>query len=90
MAAAVKEVATMLAHPVDKDDLRELLDMTVVFEKSVVTAVPVTKGTTLERRHLAFKKPGTGIPARRYAEVIGRETARDLPSDVLLTEGDLT
>jgi sialic acid synthase SpsE len=35
---------------------------------------------------LAAKKPGTGIPAARIDEVVGRTAARDLPEDTVLTE----
>jgi N-acetylneuraminate synthase len=88
MAEAVSQVATMLAHPVDKDAVNEVRDMKTVFEKSVVAAVRIARGTVLQRQHLAFKKPGTGIPARSYAQVIGRRVTRDVPIDTLLSEGD--
>ena len=89
MAEALRAVWQMLENPVDKTDATPYRDMKRIFEKSVVTAAPVRAGTPLSRELLAFKKPGDGIPARRYLEVVGRRVRRDLPVDHKLAEGDL-
>jgi N-acetylneuraminate synthase len=46
-------------------------------------------GTVLSTDMLAVKKPGTGIPARRLTELLGRRVARDVRKDALLREEDL-
>jgi N-acetylneuraminate synthase len=79
----------MIGHPVDKDDLSDYLDMKRIFEKSIVTARPLAAGSVISRDDLAFKKPGDGISAARYKEVIGRRVAGNLPADHKLGEGDL-
>ncbi len=89
MIEALHAVWRMLGHPVDKADASPYRDMKRIFEKSVVTAVAVRAGTPLARELLAFKKPGDGIPAARYRELIGRRVGRDLPADHKLAEGDL-
>jgi N-acetylneuraminate synthase len=38
---------------------------------------------------LGIKKPGTGIPAKRWKTVIGKKAARDISADALLKEEDL-
>jgi N,N'-diacetyllegionaminate synthase len=77
----------MLAAPVDKDaEAAALGEMKRVFEKSVVTAARIPAGVVISREMLAAKKPGTGIPAARIDEVVGRTAARDLPEDTVLTE----
>ena len=38
---------------------------------------------------LAAKKPGTGIPAARLDEVVGRTAKIDLAADTVLTEDAL-
>jgi sialic acid synthase SpsE len=38
---------------------------------------------------LAAKKPGTGIPARRLAELVGRRARTDIAADAVLTEADV-
>jgi len=89
LARALHEVWTMLDAPVDKDDLAPYREMKRIFEKSVVTARSVAAGQILIRDDLAFKKPGDGISAARYREVLGRRTARALSADHKLCEADL-
>lgn len=79
----------ILASPVDKADLSAFREMKQVFEKSVVTATPIKQGDVLSRDMLAFKKPGTGIRADRLDSILGKRAARDLPSDHMISEGDL-
>jgi sialic acid synthase SpsE len=38
---------------------------------------------------LATKRPGTGIPAARFAEFVGRRASRDVEANVLLEEADV-
>ena len=59
------------------------------FEKSVVTAAGIPAGTVIEDAMLTTKRPGTGIPASRIREVVGRRAARDLESNRLLESADL-
>jgi N,N'-diacetyllegionaminate synthase len=83
-------IRTALAHPVDKDALSdELAPLRAIFTKSVVLREELPAGTVLEERHLAVKKPGTGIPARQLAEVVGRRLRRDLAADEPLRQEDL-
>lgn len=89
LVAGIREIETMLARPVDKDDLGPVEDMKRIFEKSVVTVADVSAGTVLSNGMLGAKKPGTGIPARRLPELLGRRARRDLPADTVLTEGDV-
>jgi N-acetylneuraminate synthase len=60
-----------------------------LFTKSVVARMDLTEGTVLRQEHLAIKKPGTGIPARRLSELIGTRVRRNIKADELLVEDDL-
>jgi N-acetylneuraminate synthase len=82
----VREIEAMLASPVDKDDLGPYAEMKLVFEKSVVSVAAIPAGTPIERGMLAAKKPGTGIPAARLEEVVGRVARADIAEDTVLTE----
>ena len=86
----IRECEAMLAHPVDKDETTAYREMKRIFEKSVVTAGPIAAGTVLTATDLAFKKPGDGISAARYRELVGRRAARDLPADHQLSPSDLS
>ena len=90
LADGLNTIWKMRSHPVDKDDLSPFREMKQVFEKSVVTAQDVDAGQVLQRDDLAFLKPGDGISAARYRDVIGRRASRSLPANHKLTEQDLT
>ena len=85
---SVREVWTMLSHPVDKDDVGSFEEMKRVFEKSVVAARPIAAGSAVTRADLDFKKPGDGIPAAQYEVLIGRRARRDLPVDHQFSQDD--
>lgn len=86
LVRGIRAIETMLAHPVDKDDLDGLREMKQVFEKSVVTVADIPAGSRIERSMLAAKKPGTGIPAARLDEIVGRTAKVDLAADTVVTE----
>lgn len=88
--ATVREAATIVAHPVDKDDLDDYQDMKNIFEKSIVSARPVRAGTMLTHADLTFKKPGDGIGAARYSELIGKRLLRDAPANHKFSWEDLS
>lgn len=91
LAAMLGEAHAMAAATVDKDAAAAALgDMKRIFEKSIVAARPLAAGTVLALADLAFKKPGDGIPAATYRDVIGRTLARDVTSDHLFNEEDLS
>ncbi len=50
-----------------------------MFGKSLVAARDLPAGHTLSDEDMALKKPGTGIPAARLVEIIGRRLKRPLP-----------
>lgn len=88
MTDGLGAIWAMRAAPVDKDDLAPYREMKLIFEKSVVTARPIPANRTVERGDLAFKKPGDGISASRYRELIGKRAKRDLPAEHKLSEAD--
>ncbi len=90
LVEGVRFVEGARANPVDKDAVaRELEPVRATFTKSVVVRTELPADTVLERGHLAMKKPGTGIPASRIDEVVGRRLARPVEADHVLVEADL-
>jgi N-acetylneuraminate synthase len=89
MAAGLREVWVAMDHAVDKDDISPYREMKRVFEKSIVTARAISAGQKLTVGDLAYKKPGDGISAARYNEIVGRVTRRDLRPNQKLTMDDL-
>jgi N-acetylneuraminate synthase len=85
MADSIRAVWRMLDHPVDKSDCSAFAEMKRIFEKSVVAARDLPAGTVLQREHLAFKKPGDGLRADRWRELIDRKLSRDVRADEQIT-----
>ena len=77
-------------HPVDKDGLaQELAPLRVLFTKSLVAAQDLEIGAVIDADSLATKKPGTGLPADRLPEFLGRRLRKPLARDEQLTEDHL-
>jgi len=90
LVKGIRAIETMLAHPVDKNAMAERLrDMKGIFEKSVASLTDIPAGAVITADMVGMKKPGTGIPARKLRDVIGRRVRRDVVKDTLLREEDL-
>ena len=90
LVSGIRFMERMRANPVDKDvAAEELSSLRNLFTKSVVVRTALDAGTVLGDEHLLGKKPGTGIPATRLQEFIGRRLRRSVEADTLLAESDL-
>ncbi len=89
LVEGVRSIEKMLEHPMDKDRFAEEIEpVRRVFTKSVVARADLAPGTVLSPEVLAVKKPGTGIPAERLPELIGRRLRRAVKSGQFLEEAD--
>lgn len=57
---------------------------------SVVAATDIEAGQQLTEAMLTTKRPGTGISAHRFYEILGRETTTVIDADTVLTEQHIT
>jgi len=90
LVKGIRAIETMLASAVNKDATAgRLREMKRIFEKSVVSLVAIREGTKISAEMVGVKKPGTGIPARRLKELIGRRVVHDVPKSTLIKEDDL-
>ena len=86
----VRFIEKIRANPIDKNVIGEsLAPMRDLFTKSVVARLDLAAGTVLQEAHLTMKKPGTGLPASRLEELIGRTLARPVQADQILQPSDL-
>lgn len=89
LIAGVRFIERALMNPVDKQAMAEsFTELRQVFGKSIVAARALPAGHSLTIADLAFKKPGTGIPAARYREVLNRQLRRAVAADTLFSEED--
>lgn len=74
----IRDVEKALNSKINKNvKAKKLKNMKMTFEKSIVVASDLKKGTTLKKEHLAYKKPGTGISARYYKKLLGKKLKKD-------------
>jgi N,N'-diacetyllegionaminate synthase len=87
----VRFIERMKAHPLSKDAVDpRTAPMREIFFKSVVPLDSYPTGTTLTAQMLGLKKPGTGIPAAEFKQVIGRVLKRAVEKDRPLQKDDLS
>lgn len=84
----VRQVSAALGDGLKERD-PELDPARATFEKSIVTRHEIPAGTILEDEMLTTKRPGSGIPAVRLREVVGRRLERAVGANELLQEADL-
>jgi N,N'-diacetyllegionaminate synthase len=89
LVLGVRAIETMLGSPVDKDDLSSYREMKAIFEKSLVALADVAPGEPIRREALGTRKPGTGLPAWRLEEVVGKKAARPITRGQLLCAADV-
>ena len=90
LVSGVRFIHTALAHSLDKQSMAaEMSDLRAMFGKSIVAARHLPLGHRLAAGDLALKKPGTGIPAARLKEIVGRKLKQAVAANTLLSENDL-
>jgi N,N'-diacetyllegionaminate synthase len=90
LVEGIRFIENMMSHPVDKDAVAsEMIPARRLFTKSIVARIDLPAGTVLQKEHLAIKKPGTGIPADRLPELLGRTLVSSVEADHLFQESDL-
>lgn len=64
-------------------------DVRAVSRQSIVARVPLRAGEVVQREHLTFKRPGTGLEPWRLDEIIGRTLIRDVEADAPVAAADV-
>lgn len=89
MSEGIRAVERMHSGRVSKEHADEFGEMKRIFQKSLVILRDVPSGGTLTPETVGVKKPGTGLPPKRYRDVVGRRAARSLAHDTVLQEADI-
>ncbi len=83
-------IEKMAAAPLDKSKVASgITAMRDIFFKSVVAAQDLPMGTVLTAKHLALKKPGTGVAAAKLEAFFGQTLQRALQRDEQLLFTDV-
>jgi N-acetylneuraminate synthase len=90
LVEGVRFIETALAAPVFKDAVAaELSALRAIFGKSLVAARDLAPGHVLVAEDIACKKPGSGIPAFRLPDVVGRRLKAGVSADAPFAEENL-
>ena len=84
LCKSIKEVWSIMHSPVDKNDINKYSQMKEIFQKSIVASQNLNSGTIVKIEHIAFKKPGTGISASNYQEVLGKTLTKDYKKNEMI------
>lgn len=88
LVQGIRAVEAALGSAVKSPSAAEIAN-TQGMRRSVVLATDLPKGTVLQKAHLTFKRPATGIAPQRLEEVIGKVLTTDLAADTILQEEHL-
>ncbi len=90
LVIAVRNIATALNHPIDKNNTTAFAELKQIFEKSLAVNKNLPKNHILTFEDLESKKPkGFGIDAARFQEIIGKTLNKELKQWDFLNEEDL-
>ena len=70
--------------PTEKE--REMRDLA---RRSITTLKQIGKGEVFDETNLCMRRPGTGIPGRKWDAVIGKKAARDIAKGIQLQAEDI-
>lgn len=83
LVKSVREVELSLGYPVKRIGEVEM-GQRDVHRRSIVAAVPIAAGATIELAMLAVKRPGNGLPSRYLDWIIGKKASRDIQAEELV------
>lgn len=90
LVLGARYLSTAIRNPVDKDrQAVELKPLHLLFTKSIVVSVAKKAGEAIGWDDLAYKKPGTGVPAKNAKDVVGRKLRIDVEKGHFLSFADL-
>jgi N,N'-diacetyllegionaminate synthase len=85
----IRFIEKMRLNPVRKNDIAtDMQPLRNLFTKSIVASKEINKGAVISMDDMAFKKPGTGIPASRYKELIGKKLNKQVSYNHFFSEED--
>ncbi|NQW22636.1 MAG: N-acetylneuraminate synthase family protein [SAR202 cluster bacterium] len=90
LVSQVREIESIMSHPVDKSDDSQFAEFKEIFQKSVVSQLDIPEGAIITKEMVAIRKPGTGLAPKRLGEVIGSRALRFLSADTVITEADVS
>lgn len=90
LVEGIRYIEKTINNPVDKSSAdAEAAPLRDIFMKSFYTTIPIKKGQIVNAEMITTKKPGTGIPANKINQVLGKKTRIDIEANVMIQLEDL-
>ena len=84
MVAAIRNIEKAISGSGVKEPSNSEKENMLIARKSIVAAAKIQKGDIFSEGNIATKRPGSGISAMRWDEVIGLKAKRDFNEDELI------
>jgi N,N'-diacetyllegionaminate synthase len=88
LVIGIRSVEKSLGNPLKEPTEAEIKN-TKGMRRSIVALAHLPKGTVLQKEHLAFKRPATGIAPKYLELLIGKQVACDIEQDGILQMKDI-
>ena len=90
LVEGVRYIETIASNPVDKSTLTtDAINLRSIFMKSLYSTRTINKGEKIAITDLTTKKPGTGIPANKINDIIGKITKSKIEENSMIKMEDL-
>ncbi len=90
MVSGVRFIEQSITAPIEKNSAAGQMEaMRKMFSQSLVVAGDMPAGVVLAREHLSCRKPGHGIPASEWPDVVGKTLRRALKAAEFIKPEDL-
>jgi N-acetylneuraminate synthase len=90
LVEGIRYIETVNNHPVDKSSPdSEATPLRQIFMKSIYTTTPIKAGELITTDKITTKKPGTGIPANRISQILGKKPKIDIEKNSMIHLDDL-
>jgi len=81
---AWKMLGSEYVRPTEKEK-----EMRLLARRSIVVKNPIVKGQVFDENNVGLYRPGSGLPAKFFGEVIGNRAKRDLEKGTMISWGDI-
>jgi len=85
LAKGIRIVETALGNGLKRPVSAEK-EVTGLVRRSLVAACDIPKGILLTEKHIAVKRPGTGLPPAMFPKLVGQKTKRFIKQGMLFTK----
>ncbi len=83
MVTAIRNIEKALGNGIKTPSKSEQKNIAIA-RKSIVASVEIKKGSTFTERNISVKRPGTGISAMKWYDVLGTIANKDYTTDELI------